>query len=627
VTVPPSSPSRRVRLNVLLVVVGCLFATLIARLWFLQVANAPGAQAASQGTGLRIIYTPAPRGEILSSDGQVLAGNVPAQEITLDRQQAKNHPAVEPRLAALLGVTMQELNASLGNKQVAPYAPVPVKNGATNQQILYIKEHPSLFPGVQVELTTARVYPMGPVAANIVGYTGQINGAQYKLLKSKGYGPSDQIGEAGIEATYESVLRGTPGQERVEVNAHGDVLGQGSYTPPVPGDNVVLSISAKDQLAAYNTLNQGMAQVRTQGAGFNAPYAGAVIQNPNNGKLDALVSVPDYDDNAFVGGISQSGYQSLLNNPTKPLVDEATSGEFAPGSTFKLVTATAGLQNGVITPTSVYDDTGAITIGNQTFHDDSGSGSGATTLPTAISQSIDTYFYNVGEQLYGKDPTGGLLANVASTYGFGSSTGIDLSGEAPGLVADAQITKKQHQQYPQAYPDAGFYIGNEMQEAIGQDEVSVTPLQLANAYSTFANGGTRYVPSVVQGLTSPDGKPIAAFASKVADQVTLPPDQRAAMLAGFEGVTTNGTAAGDFAGFPIQTAGKTGTADVNGQQPTSVFTAFAPATAPQYEVACIIDQAGYGADAAAPVVRSIYNQLYNASPTSGIGINSNGAFG
>lgn len=626
----PSAPSPHVRLTVVMVVVGCLFATLLARLWFLQVDNAPNAQAAAQNNGIKVIYTPAPRGEILSSDGQVLAGNRPSEVITVDRQAAKDNPAMEPRLATLLGITLQQLQTAINNRQISPYAPVPVQNRVGNAQILYIKEHQSLFPGVQASLTTERYYPLGPAAANVVGYTGQINENQYKALKSKGYEPSDQIGDAGIEATYESLLRGKPGEERVQVDSHGDVLGVIGYTPPVPGANVVLSINAAFQKAAYTTLVNGMAQVRQQGAAYPAPYGAVVIQNPSTGGLEALVTAPGYDDNQFVGGISQASYQKLLNDPAKPLIDEAIAGQFAPGSTFKLVSGTAGLQQGLITPTSVYDDTGSIRVGNQTFRDDSGGGSGATTLPKAIAQSIDTYFYRVGQLLYGQDPSGSSLEKVANAYGFGSTTGVDLPGEAPGLVEDLPIAQKEHQQYPQAYPYPQFFVGNEMQEAIGQDQVEATPLQLANAYSTFANGGTRYVPQIVQSVTSPAGKVLQTIAPKVAGTVPLAPDQRSAMLQGFEGVTSpsaGGTAAADFAGFPVPTGGKTGTAQVQNAQDTSVFTAFAPATNPQYEIACFMDQAGYGADAAGPVVRSIYNQLYNSNPTAPIHINSQGAFG
>ncbi len=638
----PSSPSPRVRLSILLVVVGCLFATLLARLWFLQVVNAPRAQAAAQGNGIKVIYTPAPRGEILSSDGQVLAGNVPSEVITVDRQIAQDNPAMEPRLAALLGLTLQQLKAAISTTRVSPYAPVPVKTGVNNDQILYIKEHQALFPGVQASLATQRSYPLGPAAANIVGFTGQINGTQYKALKAKGYEPSDQIGDAGVEATFESVLRGKPGEERVSVDSRGDVLGVIGYTPPVPGDNVVLTINAADQQAAYTTLVKGLATARTvrdplSGRNFAAPAGAVVIENPTNGQVLALATAPDYDDNQFVGGISQADYQALQSPASDlPLNDRAISGVYQPGSTFKLITATAALQYGMITPDYVYDDRGEVTIGNQVFHNDSNASYGPVNLQKAITVSSDSYFYQLGANFFTQGNVLGpdALQNVAKAYGFGAPTGINLTGEAGGLVPDAQVVAKEHAQNPAAYPNGTWYEGDAVQTAIGEEQVGVTPLQLDNAYATFANGGTRYVPQIAERVQTPAGKLVAAFAPKSNGNVTIAPANRAAMLAGFEGVTSNpgGTAYNDFTGFPILVGGKTGTAQVSNASPgsaaykqtTSVFASFAPAPTPQYAVDCFMEQAGYGADSAAPVVRSIYNVLYNQQPAAPVGANASG---
>ena len=638
--------SARVRLTVLAVIVATLFATLFARLWFLQVVNAPTAQAAVQTNGYKTIYTAAPRGEILSSDGVVLAGNRISQVITVDRQTAGADPAMEGRLAALLGMTVPQLTTAINNLQVSPYAPVPVLTDASAQQILYVKEHQALFPGVSATEETIREYsPQGVAAANIVGYTGQISQAQYKSLQAKGYQASDLIGEDGIEASFESVLRGRPGVERLAVDAKGDVLGVVSDTPPVSGDNVVLTINAADQTAAVTSLEAGITAARrvtdvyVSHIRYRAPAGAVVVENPNNGDVLALATDPDYNPNDFVGGISQSKYAAYTNPANYyPLTDRAIAGTYQPGSTYKLITATAGLQTGLITPGMIFNDNkGGLQVGNRFFKNDQGAAYGPVDLATAITVSDDAYFYNIGAQFYlqGKKYGPDGLQNVAKEYGFGSKTGIALPNEAAGLVPDAQVVKKEHQQYPKAYPNGTWYEGDAVQTAIGQEQDLVTPLQMDNAYATFANGGTVYTPQIASAITTPAGKPVTAFAPKAVRQVALSAADRAAMLAGFEGVTSNpkGTAYADFQGLPIAVAGKTGTAQVSNnsligtaayKQTTSVFASFAPAQAPRFAVDCFMEQAGYGANSAGPVVRSIYNQLFHQQPGQPVLANNGG---
>lgn len=635
---PPVYDGTRVRLSMVVVIIGCLFATLIARLWFLQVVNAPKAQAAVQTNGIKTIYIPAPRGEILSSDGKVLAGNRISQVITVNRQAAAKNPAMVGRLAALLGMTVPQLKTAINNLQVSPYAPVPVLTDASSQEILYVKEHQSEFPGVQATQEEIRTYSKyGVMAANIIGYTGQITAKQYQQLKSQGYGPSDQIGEAGVEATYQKVLRGKPGVEKVEVDAQGNVLGVVSYAPPVPGNDLVLTISAKVQQAAVDDLQAEMVATRKTvqkgGVNYRAPAGAVVVENPNNGDVIALATAPDYNPNQFIGGISQANYKNLTNPANHfPLDDRAIEAAYQPGSTYKLITATAGLQAGIITPNYLFNDNkGGLQVGNKFFHNDAGQAWGLVDLAKAITVSDDAYFYNIGAQFYVNaakyGPDG--LQNVAKAYGFGSPTGIALPGEAAGLVPDAAVVAKEHKLYPKAYPNGTWYEGDAVQTAIGQEQDLVTPLQLVNAYSTFANGGTRYVPQIAKEAQNPNGTVVQAYQPKVVTHVTLPAADRAAILAGFEGVTTNplGTAYASFGGKPglnVLVAGKTGTAQVVNsnipltsplyKQPTSVFSSFAPAQAPQYAVDCMIEQAGYGASACAPVVRQIYDLLFNSKP-------------
>lgn len=615
--------SPQVRLTILLVVAACLFAALFARLWFLQVINAPKAQAVAADNGVQTIYTPAPRGLILDRNGQVLVGNVNEPVIEVNRQLAAKDPAMVSRLAPLLGMTVTQLDQAINNLQYSPYAPVPVQPDATAQQILYIQENQQMFPGVEATSMSVRSYSnLGKAAANIVGYVGQIDAAELAKLKSQGYQAGDQIGLAGIEATYEHYLRGTPGVQRVQVDSQGNVLSTLTSTPPVPGDNLRLSIDGNVQMAADNAIAQGMTAAQhtydtVTHRDFMAPAGSAVVEDPNTGQIIALATNPTYDPSEFVGGISEAKYQALLNNPSDPLLDRTIQGQYAPGSTFKLITATAGLKYGLITPSSIFHDTGSIQIGNFTAHNDNGAAYGYIALPYAITVSSDNFFNTIGLQLwYGKSQYGeDALQNVARQYGLGVPTGIALPNEDSGKVPTPQSYVKDHQADPAVFQQSQWYPGNSDQLAIGQDELLVTPLQLANAYATFANGGTLYTPQLVMDAETATGKVVKAFAPEGKQSVTYQPGWRQAMIQGFQGVVNDphGTAYGIFNG-PLASkdiAGKTGTAQVNApRQDTSVFTSFAPASNPRYVVDAFMEDSGYGSQVAAPVVREIYDALY-----------------
>ena len=368
--------------------------------------NAPKAQAAAENNGIRLVYTQAPRGLIEDRNGNVLVGNVNEPVIEVSRLIASENPSMVTRLAPLLGMTIPQLQRAINNLQYSPYVPVPIMPDATPQQILYIQENQNLFPGVQATTMTVRTYsPMGKAAANVVGYVGQIDQAQYEQLKSQGYQPGDQIGLAGVEAEYESVLRGSPGVQKLQVDSRGDVLTTLSSTRPIPGDTLRLSLDGRIQMVAESSLEQGMSAARatfdhTSGRNFTAPASSAVVEDPTNGQIIALATNPTYDPSEFVGGISQANYQALLNNPSDPLLDRTIQGQYAPGSTFKLITATAGLQYGLITPNTPFDDTGSITIGNFVAHNDNGAAYGVITLPTAITVSSDNFFNTIGLNLW-----------------------------------------------------------------------------------------------------------------------------------------------------------------------------------------------------------------------------------
>ncbi len=650
----------RLRATAVLVVVACLFAALFGRLWFLQgveAGSAAVAQVAAQG--IETVYIPAPRGQIFDRNGVLLAGNRIEQVVSVLPGAEAAHPSIVDQLSAVLGEPVAKVRAAIDNVQYSPYQPVPVAEGVSTSVVLAIDENQSLLPGVEVQAEPVRFYPYGETTANILGYVSQITGAEYARDRNehcgKGvgcYGTGSVIGQAGVEESFENYLRGRPGVERVQVDSQGHVLNSYTVSPPVAGDDLVLSISLTDQQAAVQALDDWVVKARgmldhVSLHDFRAPAASMVVEDPRNGQILALATYPDYNPSDFVGGISQAKW-SYYNNATNdyPLIDRAVSTGYAPGSTWKLITATAMLRYGLRTPDTVYYDAGSYSIGGQIFNDNDNTQLGDVNLAQAITESSDTYFYSIGGQFYqqynygkhlsGPDP----LQGVASQYGLGHYSGIALPGEEPGLVPDAQIVAKMHAQYPKAYPDGNWEPGFEVQEAIGEGQDLVTPLQLDDAYAAFANGGTLYVPQVSLAVEAPghsgraNGKIMVLFHPHVKDQVTMPSAyDRAAMLQGFEGVTASsvGTAVGAFANFPMTkypVAGKTGTAQVDSycatatgcgagyltwpayKQDTSVFASFAPAAAPRFAVDAVFEQSGYGADVAAPAVEQLYQTLF-----------------
>ncbi len=637
----------------------CLFAALFGRLWYLQGVEANTVAVKSvAGQGIETVYIPAPRGEIFDRNGVLLAGNRIEQVVTVAPGAEAAHPGIVGELSAVLGEPTSEVKDAISNVQYSPYQSVPVQEGVSNAVVLAIDENQSLLPGVSVQAEPVRYYPQGETTANIVGYVSGITGSEYAQDKHAGCGPdipcyqtTSLIGQAGVEASFEDYLRGTPGVEKVQVDSQGQVLGLLSYRPPVPGDDLVLSISLNDQRAAVQALNDWVANARgmtdsVSGEPFRAPGASMVVEDPRNGQILALATYPNYNPSDFLGGISETKWK-FYNNPANnfPLIDRAVSTGYAPGSTWKVITASAMMRYGFRSPGAYYDDTGTYTIGGQTFKDDDNTALGEVDLAQALTESSDTYFYSLGgqfwqtydngHQLNGPDP----LQAVASQYGFGHYTGIALPEENPGIVPDSQVVAKEHAQYPKDYPDGVWEPGFEVQEAIGEGQDSVTPLQLDNAYAAFANGGTLFVPDIALAVEAPgradrpNGKLIKVYRPTVKNHVEVPTgDNREAMLQGFEGVTgsQSGTAYNAFLNFPLSqypVAGKTGTAQVSDycapyttcapgalpwpayKQDTSVFASFAPATSPRFAVDAVFEQSGYGASVAAPAVAQEYATL------------------
>ena len=622
-TSPATPEESRVRLTIVAVVVVCLFASLFARLWYLQVIDAPAAQAAAQSNGVRLVYQDAPRGRILDRQGRVIVDNRVSEVVTVSRDTASRSPDVMNRLAALLHVSYDDLRHKVNDPRYSPYRPVPVAQDVDKALIVYIREHQDLFPGVEASAVAERYYPYGAVAANIVGYIGEISDKELAARKKLGYRAGDQIGQTGVEAAYEDALRGQPGVTKIQVDSKGRVLvGLGSQ-PPVQGHDVQLTIDMDVQKLAEESLAQGLAAAQQNvdklgnGAKFKAPAGAVVVLDPRDGSVLAAATAPTYNPTDFINGISADKFSAYQNDPRFPLDDRTIQGQYAPGSTFKLITAIAGLQAGLITPQQSFNDKGFLQVGPTKFVNDNKLSYGPVNLPRALTVSSDAYFYNVGAQFwngrahFGDDG----LQSVARQLGLGSKTGIPLPNEAPGRIPDPASRKKLHDADPKDFPNSGWFTGDSVITAIGQGDVAVTPLQLANAYGAFANGGTVWQPRVASRILTQAGQVVQDLAPFQVRHIDLPAAMHDPVLQGLEGVVADpkGTASAAFAGFPlgkIPIAGKTGTAQVQGKQATSVFASFAPANSPQYVVDAFLEQSGYGADAAAPVVRRIYDGLF-----------------
>ena len=631
----PSPDETSVRPDLRLVIIGVialmLFSAMVLRLFSLQVVNASTFKKEETANKLRVVSLPAPRGLITARTGTVLVGNQVSQDIVLSRQEARQQPEVIGQVAALVGKTPQEVKAILTDPKFDPYQPAPVMTDAPVEMIQFLQEHPGDYPGVSVEQTSNRVYPQGgDVASHALGYTGAISPSELKAHGSEGYSQSSVYGKTGLENSYQAGLRGKDGSESIQVDYKGDVKGVVSAIRPTSGNTLVTNLDVGLQEYLQTTLEQQVLadrQTIDERSGKYPPAidGAALVMDPHTGAVLAMASYPTYDLSTWVKGISQAELDQVLASGA--LNNYVTNGLYTPGSTFKMITATAQLQTGLMSANQYVNDSGKfVTPGCQVkgagcvFHDDEAGGLGMVNLPMALTSSSDYYFYNLGylfavqPSKYGTEP----IQKVAAQYGIGMPSGIDLPGEALGRVDSKSVREQLHAQSPKAFPNTTWYVGDNIEMAFGQGSTVATPLEMGVAFSTLVNGGTRYAPQLGAGEVSPDGKLVKKYAPKVTGHVALPASVRDPIMQGLLGVVSNsrGTAYSTFqenghfslSSFPV--GGKTGTAsNAPGLEPNSWFIGFGPGTDPNYVVVCVINQGGYGAAAAAPLVAKVFNYL------------------
>jgi penicillin-binding protein 2 len=617
-------------------VIGGFFAllliALVVRLFFLQVVDYQSSIKSVNENSLRVTNIPATRGSIFDRQGKPLATNVTTTEIRLSRAESTLHPGVIGSLSSLTGLSVKAIDTDLANLQYSPYQPAPIMANAPAKVVQFIKLHPGEFPGVSVLNASTRSYPNGGLtAAQVLGYVGPITEKEIQENPHEGYQTDSTIGKSGIEAYYESYLRGKDGSSTLEVSALGSVLKQATTKEPTVGDSIVLNIDTPLQKALDGYLaNQILADRHSidpvSGKVPEAINGAAIVMDPNNGDVLAMSSYPTFNLQSFVTGLTNSEYN--LWHKEGAFNNFAIQGLYTPGSTFKLFTATAELQTGIFPWDKLVDDVGTFKVpgckkvgtGSCLFHDDDNSAAGLIDLPTALTVSSDYYFYNLGylfwneQNRYGKTP----IQNVAAKYGVTQATNIDLPDEAVGRVDSPEVRKELHAEAPKAFPYTSWYTGDNIEMAFGQGTTAISPIAMANAYATFANGGTRYAPEVAAAIVNPHGKTVIRYQPRVLGHVPLPASVRDPILEGLTGVVDNPLGTGydpfkayfhhSLASFPI--AGKTGTATTSKNlEPNSWFVGFGPTNHPKYVVLCVIDEGGYGADAAAPVVAETFNYL------------------
>lgn len=631
-----TADSPRLRLAIVGVVALSLFAALFARLYFLQVLAAPEYKLAAEANQVRVVKDPAPRGRILDRNGKVLVDNRASNVVAIDRSKVTDEDerdALLTRLAVVLGVTPDVLRERYDDRRVSPYTPVPVAEDVPEDVLVLLRERRSDFPAVVAKRVAVRTYPNGPLAAHILGYVGEVNQEEIDA-KPGTYGLGDIVGKAGVEKVYESDLRGEDGEQRIEVDADGTpirVLSGGRA--PKQGNDIVLSVDLDVQRVAEEALAQGL--LATRGRPFEesgvrlgllrADAGAIVVLDAKEGTVIAMASNPTFDPATLVNGISTAEGEMLFGDDSgAPFTNRAIQGQYAPGSTWKLITADAAVRTGLITPGFVMDDPGTYTLpgdctGRGCLRRNAGARAfGRVDLRRALTVSSDVYFYHLGAQLWinRAQPQYGETAiqNVAAELGFGEQTGVPLPSESKARLSTPELRARMHDESPNAFPEGRWFTGDNVSLAIGQGELTVTPIQLANAYATYSNNGTRFSPNIALRVQEQDETLVRTIAPRIVDRLVIPPAARDAIMAGFVGAVADpaGTAYNAFAGFPLDQfpiAGKTGTAQAPPKQDTALFVGVAPAYDPKYVVAAVMEQSGFGSSAAAPVVRRVFGQL------------------
>ena len=591
------------RVKVVSVLVLVIFALLVSRLWYLQIIKGEETFVESSKNRMRPIRITAPRGNFYDRKEQLLVTSRISHVVSVVPEDIKDNPYVVSFLCRALQMSEEELFRRLeeGSKyQKDQY--IPLKRDVDGVTIGQILEAKLDLPGVVVEDYPVRSYPKGEWAAQLFGYLGEISEQELARLRERGYRLGDEIGKMGLEKTYDHYLRGEEALRIWEVDRIGQPLRVLEEKKYIPGNNLHLTIDARLQETAERAIRDYLAWAQAQtNPNLNKANAGSVIaMDPRNGEILAMVSYPEFDPNLFVGNISSQAFRELINNPLNPFSNRVTNGQFMPGSSFKPIPVIAALEEGLTTPEEEFFCSGAIRVGNRQLRCATPA-HGKQTIIEALKNSCNSVMaelaFRVGPQ---------KLAGYAKLLGLGVRSGLNLEPvELQGLVGDPEWKRKERNEV--WYPMETALI------AIGQSFVNVTPLQLAQLYSVIANGGTVYQPQLVTKITTASGETVKKFEPRVVRRIKLKEETLAVVKEGLQQVVTDGTARYAFQGFPlaqIPVAGKTGTAENPGKNDYAFFASYAPTDQPELVVVVVIEEGGFGSQAAAPVARKIYEAYF-----------------
>jgi penicillin-binding protein 2 len=615
---PESEPERRtsplaLRISILTGIAIAIFSVLFLRLWYVQILSGDRYRNEANDNRIREIRVQAPRGDILDRNGKLLVDNRTELAIQVSPQDL---PASGPqrsrelhRLAEIARMTPRGVRRALQNAdRAAPGGPVILRKGLGVDKVYYLRENQSSFPGVSVERVFARDYRQGDVAAHLFGNVGEVTAQQLKEPRYAGLQQGDQVGQSGIEYEYDRYLRGKPGTDRIQVDALGRPTDQLRSKPARPGDDVRLTIDSGLQAYGEGALDS-----------FGLPGA-FVAMNAQNGEILAMGSSPTFDPSIFTHPISESQYRALTSRKTDaPLANRAIQGLYPTGSTFKPITATAALENHLIGPNTIFNDTGTLKLDTLTLHNAGKVINGPIDMSDALKVSSDIYFYNLG--LKAKASKGhGMIQDWARKYGLGEKTGIDLPAEVDGLIPTPAWRNRLYHEH---LTDRPWTAGDNVNLAVGQGDLETNPLQMAVAYASLGNGGTVVTPHIGDDVESVTGKVLEEIRPSPRRQIDISPSVRDTIMTGLTRAATEpgGTSYPVFGNFPFAVAGKTGTAQRPNQPDQSWYIVLAPARHPQIVVAVTIERGGFGVDTAAPVAARILEHYFKLpiTPTAGTG--------
>lgn len=602
-------------------VIGAIFAALLARLWSMQLVSSDEYTKEAESNRTRTVTTAAPRGRILDRNGAEIVSNRSSLTVVADADVADDEVEMQ-LLANLIGMPRQAVYRKVIDSSEGAQSVRTVATDVSRRVVAYLGEHPAAFSGVSVQQRSQRSYPQGTLAAHVVGYTGTVTAEQLEASGSDDssvqYKSGDVVGQAGVEAMYESILQGIRGEQTVYVDSNGKILQSSTKIDPQSGSDVVLTIDSGIQKAAEDSLEKVLTELRQKGKN---PAGGSVVcLDCTNGEVLAMASAPTFSPSIFVGGIANSDWEGLTNEASNyPLLNRAISGQYPSASTIKPFTSFAALDNGIATPQSGYVCNGWWTGLGEAYgmwchnHD----GHGGLNLQQGITFSCDVVFYEIGKGFSNSSNKDGMQQKFRQ-YGFGSATGIDLPSEAVGRVPDAAWKWDYFSSLPDA--DREWHPGDYCNIAIGQGDILVTCLQIAHAYSSIANRGPVFKPHVLKCVKSNIGNgSVIDYKVSQTDDISEEDDYRDLVERGLEGVIyeESESQAAHWTNFNVKVAGKTGT----GEQ-TSVgrnicwMVAYAPADDPKYVVAANVDGGDWGSTTAMLVARDVLGQIYGQPDTA-----------